>query len=157
MKIYRKIYRILQDHALTEDLIQESFIKVVTAAPKIQNQTNIKGWMNQIIRNTTIDYLRRDKHHRESVDIQIIPQVWDKEQVDTLDVVEIKMRNQMLYDAINELKPRYRLLLVLYYVEEKTYKEICQQLKITPQNAARRMAWARKTLKEKFETLDTRL
>ena len=46
--------------------------------------------------------------------------------------VEERIRNEVLHDALNELSPMYRqILFLLYYIEEKSQKEIAQQLGTT--------------------------
>nr|WP_313780394.1 sigma-70 region 4 domain-containing protein [Paenibacillus larvae] len=64
--------------------------------------------------------------------------------------VEHKLRNELLHQTINELKSEYRCLLWLYYMEEKSYKEICHELNLSEQVVAQRLARARKKLLQHF-------
>ncbi len=64
--------------------------------------------------------------------------------------VEVKLRNELLLQTLNELKPEYRTILTLYYIEEKNYKEISQELQLSEQVIAQRLARARKKLYQKF-------
>lgn len=60
--------------------------------------------------------------------------------------VEDQIRNEVLHETLNELNPMYRQILFLYYIEEKPYREIAQQLGTTEQALAQMMVRARKKL-----------
>lgn len=45
--IYRDIYFLFRNHELAEDIVQESFLKVVAKAPKLTNTTNMKAWIKK--------------------------------------------------------------------------------------------------------------
>ncbi|MFD0716982.1 RNA polymerase sigma factor [Paenibacillus sp. GCM10027626] len=62
------------------------------------------------------------------------------------DKVENKLRNEMLHLAIQELKPEHRTLLIMFYLEERSYKEICRELRLSEQVMTQRSARARKKL-----------
>lgn len=64
--------------------------------------------------------------------------------------VENKWRNEVLHETIAELNPDYRELLLMYYMEGKTYKEICQELHITEVVLTQRLARARRKLLQNF-------
>lgn len=60
--IYRDICLLFRNHALAEDVVQESFIKIVEQAPKLRNTTNMKAWIKKVARNTAYDYLKKIKN-----------------------------------------------------------------------------------------------
>ncbi|WP_081405796.1 sigma-70 family RNA polymerase sigma factor [Acinetobacter sp. VT 511] len=60
--------------------------------------------------------------------------------------VERTETNEELYRAIDELKLDYQVALLLFYVEGKTYREICQELHLTESVFTQRLARARKKL-----------
>lgn len=60
--------------------------------------------------------------------------------------VEDQIRNEILHETLNQLRPEYRQALFMYYIEEKPYKEIAQELGTTEQALAQTMVRARKKL-----------
>ncbi|WP_240418062.1 RNA polymerase sigma factor [Paenibacillus periandrae] len=149
--VYRDTYFMLRDHSITEDIIQESFLKAVSQGPKLRSDANIPGWIKQVTRNTAIDWLRKMKRDRQMLNgsyVSISETVLDE--ISVAKEVEIKMRDATLYQALNELKPDYRTLLLLFYMEGKSYKEICKELHMTESVFTQRLARARKKLLQHF-------
>ncbi|MEK3731622.1 sigma-70 region 4 domain-containing protein [Paenibacillus sp. FSL M8-0334] len=64
--------------------------------------------------------------------------------------MEDQIRNELLHEALNELSPEYRQALFMYYIEEKPYSEISQELGKTEQAVAQTMVRARKKLYRYF-------
>lgn len=153
--VYKDIYFLIRDHSSTEDIIHESFIKVVVQCPKVKHTSNLQGWIKQVTRNTTMDWLRKNKRNRQNLDLEIVNII---ELNKTLSLneqgvaaeVENRLRDELLHQTINELAPDYRILLLLYYVEEKSYNEICKELQLTEQVVTQRLARARKKLLQYF-------
>lgn len=153
--VYQDIYFLLHDHALTEDVIQEAFLKAVSKAPKTRENSNMKAWVRQVARNTAYDMLRKNKRFRH---VQPLSSVSDNEEADGIfvsqeDVEEIvvrMLRDQTLHEAIRELKLEYRVVLLLYYIAGLSYAEIVQETGISEQVLTQRLARARKKLASQF-------
>ncbi|MFD2332629.1 RNA polymerase sigma factor [Cohnella sp. GCM10020058] len=64
--------------------------------------------------------------------------------------IEFKERNQLLYQTLDELKTDYRIVLYHFYLEGKSYQEICRELNITESILTQRLARARKKLLQLF-------
>ncbi|SEK49620.1 RNA polymerase sigma factor [Paenibacillus sp. OK003] len=141
--VYRDIYILYRNHELAEDVVQETFFKVINIAPGAR--AIHKAWITKIARNQACDFLKKqNKYHHVSepqvvIDIEapfLLPTVSEQ--------VEDKIRDEMLHEALNELLPQYRQALYLYYIEEKSYKEIAQRLGKTEQAIGQTMVRARK-------------
>lgn len=59
--VFQSINRILGDYYLTEDIIQEAFIKAMLRGPYTKHAKNISAWLLQVSRNTAYDFLRKYK------------------------------------------------------------------------------------------------
>ncbi|MDT2246045.1 sigma-70 family RNA polymerase sigma factor [Paenibacillus larvae] len=73
----------------------------------------------------------------------------DKEKT-VADLVEEQIRNDILHQAINQLKPKYRQIIIEFYFQEKPYKEIAQRLGLSQQALAQTLFRARKKLLHYF-------
>ncbi|PAD74521.1 RNA polymerase sigma factor, partial [Paenibacillus campinasensis] len=56
--VYGQILYIVRDHAAAEDIIQESFLKVITSKPEFENESKMRGWLRVVAKNSTMNYLR---------------------------------------------------------------------------------------------------
>jgi RNA polymerase sigma-70 factor (ECF subfamily) len=61
-KLYRIAYRIVQNTANAEDIVQESFIKLWNKRDELENIDNTEAFAIIILRNTCLDYLRKTKN-----------------------------------------------------------------------------------------------
>ncbi len=149
--VYSDIYFLLRDSYLTEDIIQDSFVKAAAQAPKLRSDANIPGWLKQVARRTALDKLKKIKKDRQMLSTSNV--IIDNSVLDEISVartVETKMRNERLRQAMDELKPDYRTMLLMFYLEGKSYKDICQELNMTETVLTQRMARARKKLLQHF-------
>ncbi|MBG9795495.1 RNA polymerase subunit sigma-24 [Paenibacillus dendritiformis] len=151
--IYHDIYFLLRNHDLTEDVIQDSFLKVIASSPKSQNPVKIKAWLKQISRNTAFDYLRKNKKYQSLSNLEGM----DEEELfasaaetAVADQVEEQIRDEMLHEALNQLNARYRNVLFRYYVEDKSHRELARELGISEQASAQLLVRARKKLRYYF-------
>jgi len=147
--IYHDIYFLSRDHALTEDVIQESFLKVIEKAPKMRNAINIKAWVKKVARNTAFDFLKKNKKYRHVSDLQLVKEnefYSPTEELAVTEQVEEQIRNELLHEALNQLNIRYRNVLFLFYIEEKSYREIAEELQISEDALAQLLTRARKKL-----------
>lgn len=150
--VYPDIYFMIRDHFLTEDIIQESFLKAAKNAPALRSESNIPGWLRQIARRTALDKIKKLKKHRQMLTLSSVIHI-DKSVLNELSVsnqVENKIRNELLHLSIAELKPDYRTMLYLFYMEGKSYREIGQELNLSETALTQRMARARKKLFKRF-------
>lgn len=153
--VYRDVLFLLNDHALSEDVIQESFLKAMKHGRKAKEDSKMKAWLRQVARNTAIDAMRKNKRFRHVFVLSDVAFMEEEacglasaEPVDA--VVETMIRDEMLHRAIAELKAEYRVVLFLYYIAELSYAEICREVGITEQVLTQRLARARKKLAKQF-------
>ncbi|MBU5443070.1 RNA polymerase sigma factor [Paenibacillus sp. MSJ-34] len=150
--IYRDIYFLLRNYHWVEDTIQESFLKVVAKAPTLKQNGNMKAWIKRVAQNTAYDFMKKNKKYRYNLDIDLVNENKElaNDEIAVADQVEQKIRNNLLNQAIFELKENYRIVLFLYYIEEKSYKEIAKTLNISVSVLTQRLARARKKLLQYF-------
>lgn len=153
--VYRDIYYLVKDHPITEDLIQESFFKVISAVKK-HEVLKILPWIRQIVRNLTLDYLKKVYKERNVTSINDVNIIESKlgSGIESLSVdkeIENKVRDELLHEAIAELKPDYRLLITLFYINELSGKEIAAILDLSEQAVSQKLLRARKKLFQQFQ------
>lgn len=119
---YRLAYSYVRNKDTALDIVQDSIFKALKSIDRLEEITYLKTWFYRIIVNTSIDFIR--KHQRVTVmDDQVLglhlPQLEDE------------MTDMDLQDAIDQLPPKYKTLIILRFFEDLKIEEIAT---ITDQN-----------------------
>ena len=112
------------DETLSEDLTQETFLKMIRSIEKYDpgGSASFGTWLITIAKNCYIDHLRRNRIHLE--DIDSLP-VEDERNV--ADEVERKLQYEQIMEAMETLPPEQALALKLKYVEDMTLAQIAER------------------------------
>lgn len=144
--IFRMCFLYLKDYHLAEDATQETFIKAVTSYSSFRGQSTEKTWITRIAINCCKN-ITRTKWFKT---IRVNPQDYllEKEDTNLLDDVLLK---DSISKAIMELKPEDREVIVMYYYQELSVKEIAMVLKKSENTTLQKLNRARKRLKEQLK------
>lgn len=149
--VYGQIMYVLRDHAAVEDIIQESFIKVITNKPVFDNEGKLKAWLRVVSKNTTMNYLRKNKKYRNQIDVDRVF-ISEEEMVPSSTNVEHQVESKMMEESIanylDQLKPEYRLLIEYRWKHGLTYKEIAELLGTREDIVKQRLFRARESVKK---------
>jgi RNA polymerase sigma-70 factor (ECF subfamily) len=104
------------DSSLSDDLAQETFIKVYTSLSSFKNVSNFSTWLYRIAYNVYYDYLRTQK---ETVDLDAVAtdNHYSTEQAN----LGCKMD---VYSALNQLKEAERTCITLFYMDDLSIDKI---------------------------------
>ena len=129
--VFSLIFRMVRDRALAEDLAQETFIRAFRAINSYNPRYKFSSWIFKIANNHTIDHLR--KRRLDTVSIDGSPHaVTGEEEAQTRLVVEstgeapdryVEQRElgSQIEQAIGELRPEYRTVVLLRHIEGHSY------------------------------------
>jgi len=131
--VYNFIYRISSSKQDTEDITQETFVKVWQKIKKYNPNKSFKTWLFTIAHNTAIDWLRKKRNfvfsnfedseggnylENELVDPNPLP---DK-------ILTQAEDEKFVENLLRQLAPIYREVLILRYANELTFDEIAEIL-----------------------------
>ncbi|MEQ8329085.1 MAG: sigma-70 family RNA polymerase sigma factor [Longimicrobiales bacterium] len=132
--VFSLIYRMVRDRTLAEDLAQEAFIRAFNAIDSYKTSYKFSNWIFKIANNHTIDHLRKRK--LDTVSIDGSPHATNADEVSQTRLVveaqdetpqqyvENKELGSQIEEAIGELRPEYRTVILLRHVEGYAYDEI---------------------------------
>jgi RNA polymerase sigma factor (sigma-70 family) len=146
--MYNTSYRILNNVAEAEDILQESFIDAFKHIHSFENRSSFGSWLKQIVVNKSISALRKLKMHL--VDIEGT-QVYELPQEDVVDEKEIQMKVAEVRRALAELPDGYRTVLSLYLFEGYDHEEIAGILQIKESTARTQYIRAKQKLLAKLK------
>lgn len=131
--VFRAAYSYTGNHADSEDIMQEAFMRLYRTEDKFMSDENVKAWLIRVAVNISKDYLKSAwRHKRAELDESMTCEcVMDKE----------------LDEAMSKLKPEYRITVFLYYYMGYTVRETAKILGISETNTKARLKRAREKLK----------
>lgn len=128
------IRKMINDPEQVEDLVQETFVKAFDNLNSYNTNYAFSTWLYRIATNHTIDYLRKKKLQTLSIDEplktksgEMEMQVRDNSAQTDRDIIR-KQRKTMVREAIDGLPKKYRRVIQLRHMEEKSYQEISEIL-----------------------------
>nr|WP_285857402.1 sigma-70 family RNA polymerase sigma factor [Paenibacillus lautus] len=149
--VYGQILYVVRDHAAVEDIIQESFIKVITSKPKFETESKMRGWLRVVAKNSTMNYLRKNKKYRNQVDVDSVF-INEEDVVVSSTNVEHQVESNLLEESIgqylDQLKPEYKLLIEYRWKHSLTYREIAELLNTREEIVKQRLFRARESVKK---------
>ena len=131
--MFNTSFRILNDRAEAEDVLQESFIDAFKNIAQFENRSSFGSWLKQIVVNKSINVIRKRK--MDIVDIEKTQVGEMPDELSTVDEREIQWKVQEVRKAIQELPDGYRAVLTLYLLEGYDHEEISQILNVKESTA----------------------
>jgi len=132
--LYFHILKMIKDREQVEDLVQETFVKAFDNLNTYSTNYAFSTWLYRIATNHTIDYLRKKKLKTLSIDQpmktkdgEMEMQLPDESAGTDRNIIR-KQRQKIVQNAIDNLPEKYRKVIELRHMEEKSYKEIANVL-----------------------------
>ena len=142
-RLWRFIFGMLGNHAVSEDVLQNVWLRIVRSLVRLREPDRLSAWMYGVARNVIADRLREQYRRPEP-----------KEFTDAIvesDASEILEITDSLKQALDCLHPANREVVVLYYLEEKSLDEVAAVCLIPPGTVKSRLHRSRRLLREKLE------
>ncbi len=120
---------------LAEDMVQESFIKVYNSIEQYAGDAEISTWVYRIAANTCLGELRKRQTKKQSPNIGSMARTQEEEEhwKDSLhdgsyvdDKILKNENTKALYQAIQKLSDDQQKAFVMYYLDEKSIKEVAE-------------------------------
>jgi RNA polymerase sigma factor (sigma-70 family) len=132
--LYFHVVRMVYVRDMVDDLLQEVFTKAFDNLHTYNSAYAFSTWLYRIATNHSIDHLRKRRLRTMSLDEPIqtkdgevrIEVADDSEQTDA--EVLHRQRALILKDAVEALPPRFRRVIELRHMEDKSYHEIAELL-----------------------------
>lgn len=134
-RIYNLAYRMTGNQADAEDMVQETFIRAYRALPGFKPDRSFGAWLYRIAVNACLTHRGRQAGEARAPLGEDVPALLDgAASVD--DMAERHEVQAAVQQAIAGLPPMYRMVVVLYHLEDRSYTEIADLLGL-PLNTVR--------------------
>lgn len=152
-KLERYLRKFLQNTEDIEDLLQDIFIKAYTNIQSFDTKLKFNSWIYRIAHNEAVNALKKNTRRPFSFDF-LDPELFfahpeAKERAD--EVAEREIIKNNLDNILENISPKYREIVVLYFYEELSYKEISDVLKIPTSLVGVRLQRGKNEIKKLLE------
>lgn len=145
--LFNYCLQMTRDGALSEDLVQDTFLRMLKAAGSFRGEGSFKSWMYHIARNQVFDHLRRQKRLEPWNEDAPEP---ESPEVDPEQSLAIAEQGALLEQALASLPPAAREVIWLGRFHFDGYAELAAALDCTAAAARVRMHRATKLLRNAF-------
>ncbi|CAN5238310.1 RNA polymerase sigma factor [soil metagenome] len=142
-------YRFTSNKEESQDLVQDTILKALTYRDKFRSDTNLKGWLFTIMRNTFINNYRKNQREKTTHDTTKELYVLNVEDESTFNKPGGSLEFKEVWRNMNSIKDE---LLIPFKMHATGYKyhEIAEHLKIPIGTVKNRIFHARKEIQKKL-------
>jgi RNA polymerase sigma-70 factor (ECF subfamily) len=141
--VFTIIFRMINDYDVSQELTQETFIRVCLNIGRVKNEQHFRPWMCMIARNIVRDYFRKAKRNH-TISLEEIGELRGRSNI------EMTRRNMIIQDALMRLNERDRMLLTLTYYQGFSLAEVGEAMRMSEQNVKVCLHRARRRLRKEL-------
>ena len=138
-----------------EDLEQEVYVKIWKNSEKYQEKGSIKSWISTIAKNTSLDYVKSSYHKAAQIsdsEDYTLSCIKDKKVTPDENIIKLE-RQKRITEAINQLKPKFKEVIIMAEINGYSYEECAQKLKCPIGTIKSRIYNAKKELAKKLQDI----
>jgi RNA polymerase sigma-70 factor (ECF subfamily) len=126
---YSLAYRVLNDAASAEEIVQEAFLALWRNASSFDaSRGTLRAWLLAIVRNRAIDRIRGNRGQQSTASIEHMGRM--AEVPDAWETVSIELERKQVREAVAALPDEQRRTLELAYFGGLTHNEIARQMDV---------------------------
>jgi RNA polymerase sigma-70 factor, ECF subfamily len=139
--VYRYAYRLSGSVADAEDLSQQVFLSAQQKLYQLQNPEKVRNWLFAMLRNEFLKDRRRGR--RLGTPDPTLSVAWLPAETPSDEGID----REKLQQALNSLSAEYRTVLLMFYFEDLSYREIAEQSAIPIGTVMSRLARGKRSLR----------
>ena len=147
---YTLAYRLTGDEEDARDVVQEAYLRAYRGLKRFRGDAQFSTWMYRITANCASTFLaKRTRHrHEELTDDSVLAD--GRPEIDPESMAEAELLRDRVSDALHDLAPGLRAVVVLRDVYDLPHEAIATELGISEAAAKVRLHRARKKLRERL-------
>jgi RNA polymerase sigma factor (sigma-70 family) len=154
-KVFNTSLSILQNTEDAEDITQEVFVEVFESINQFKGESKLSTWIYRIAVIKSLEFLRMKKRKKRFAFVQslfgnesVLPDI-DHQHFNHPGVqLENKERASILFNAIEKLPEKQKTAFLLHKIEDLSYKEIAEIMKISLSSVESLMFRAKQSLQK---------
>jgi len=155
-RVYTYIFMIVKNHDLANDVLQDTFIKVMTSLrkKKYEDRGSLISWIIRISHNLIIDHYRKEKRFPTISNTDTEYDIFNNSNFSDANIEEIIVKNQIENDVkrlIDTLPFEQKQVVLLRIYGDLSFKEISEMTNVSINTALGRMRYALINLRKIIE------
>ena len=122
------------DKELLKDCIHDIFVKLYTKKDELGTIDNLRSYLFISLKNKLCDELRRRMYMSDTAVEEVSISTPTDVEDDYMEEEQRKNEFSLVRRMLDQLSPRQREALTLYYIEEKKYEDICEIMNMNYQS-----------------------
>src|SRR5260221_797590 len=155
-RVFNLVFRMLQEYEEANEVTQETFLAAWQGLPSFRGDARFSTWLYRTAYQCALRALeqcKRDKALQTVVQAEYVAANRNEEErVDA--ELEAHASQSAVHEQLPMLPAKYRIVLVLRHLQEKTYEEMAEILTLPVGTIKTHLFRARNLLKERLETFD---
>lgn len=137
------------DRDTAQDLMHDGFIKIYSSFDKFtwRGEGSIRAWMERVMVNTALQFLRKNDVMSQAMELEEVPETVEEPDASAVEAIP----QTVLMQFIRELPDGYRTVFNLYTFEDKSHREIAQELGINEKSSASQLSRAKNALAKRVK------
>ena len=152
-QLFRYIYGLVKSFDMTEDIVQEAFVKAYNNIKTFKTQYAFYPWLSTIARNIAYNQIHREEKKESLENLEDKGFNPENTELGPLEQLLNDESNKRFYQALMALPVKYRTVFVLRHLEDMDYAQIASYLKIPPGTVDSRLYRARRMLMDALKDL----
>jgi RNA polymerase sigma-70 factor, ECF subfamily len=156
-QVYRVARRLVGSREEAEDLVQETYARAFRSWRSFTPGTNMRAWLLRILTNLNVDRGRKIQRSPQTQPLEEgdyylankLASAAGEEALDQDQVVE-RMSQDSIVQALSEIQPQFRDVVVLVDIGDFTYADAAQILDVPIGTVMSRLHRGRRALKQKL-------
>jgi RNA polymerase sigma-70 factor (ECF subfamily) len=152
--VFRLALSIIGDQAEAHEITQETFIAALRSLPSYQERKSLKAWLYTIALNHSRSHLRKRKVvERLTTTLTSIFRIETQKQISPEEELIQNEKEAAIWNSLNQLDERHRIVVILRYFQELSIAEISQVLSVNEGTIHSRLHNAREKLRNALNDL----
>jgi RNA polymerase sigma factor (sigma-70 family) len=147
-----------------EDILQDVFYQFVAGYETIESVDRVTSWLFSVARNKIIDRYRKNASRPKQSDLEILSGSEDGTPLTLQEILpdlgntpeDLLLREviwEAIMEALDELPPDQRKIFILNEIEERSFREIADEMNVSINTLLSRKRYAILSLRKKLQRL----
>ncbi|OGH82520.1 MAG: hypothetical protein A2373_03300 [Candidatus Magasanikbacteria bacterium RIFOXYB1_FULL_40_15] len=146
-KLSHYLRKFIKDFDEIEDVLQDVFIKAYKNLYGFNPDKRFSSWIYRIAHNEAINHIKK-YYNRGRISFDELEYEIIGEKMDLAERIDLKIDREKIGLAFNDLKLKYKEVILLYYFEDRSYEEISDILRMPVSTVGTYISRGKKQLKE---------